>query len=261
MDKKQFVERAPIYYALAIVAYFKDTALQVASLGAMEEFYSVPNDDDPSESYSYIGKYLVLDRAVEWLVQRDVVSEIADDFGPSIFTLTLQADAILTALEADKSLPFSKYGMLNRPQDWLRHALRSLNNTYDNLEITPADFKNPDQEWEPLPLDRTDPALQKAIGALDDTIEQVRADNGYNATVPEERNYVLDGLSAVSKRLKEATAVSVPYIQKYALEPLGMIMRRFKDAALGVAAAAARQAVIEFLKQHGIKLLQGIFGP
>lgn len=259
MDKKQFVELAPAYYALAIVAYFRDTGLQIASLAAVDDFYQKPDEDEVGETYSYVQKYLVFQEAVTWLVDRGMITEVTDQFGPSIFALTSRSDAVLKDLEADKSLPFSKYALVTKAQDWLRSALFAVNNTYDRLEITPDDFEDPDREWEPLPLDRNDPALQKAISALDDTIEQVRADNGYNAIVPEERNYVLDGLSAVSRRLKEAATISVPYLQKYALDPLAIIVRRFKDAALGIAAAAARQAVIEFLKQHGIKLLQSIF--
>jgi hypothetical protein len=113
-----------------------------------------------------------------------------------------------------------------------------------------GDFANPDAEWEPLPLERTDPALQRAVEAIDATLKQVREDNGYNATVPEERNYVVASLSTASQVLKSENTTSIPFVRQYILEPLSKVARRFGGAALGAVAAGARAAVIEYVKQH-----------
>lgn len=37
-------------------------------------------------------------------------------------------------------------------------------------------------------------------------------------------------------------------IRQFAIEPLGRVVQRFRDAATGVAAAAAKAALIEWLK-------------
>lgn len=259
MDKSHFVKVAPAYYAVAIVAYFTDTGVDAASYNSIEGYYTVADGASPEDTVCYIDVYVLFDEAVNWLAERGLVREIRDDFGPSIYSLAPGAAIILEDLQRDPSTPFAKYNLLKDRQDWLRSALLSLNETYSRLGITREDFEQSDRDWEPLPLDRSDPQLQKAIGALNETIEQVRADNGYNATYPEERNYVLTSLSAAYKRLTEDASISVAWMRTFAFDPLAALLRRFKDAALGLIAAAAREALKEWLKRHGITILDDIF--
>jgi hypothetical protein len=115
------------------------------------------------------------------------------------------------------------------------------------------------KEWEPLQLERDDPQLKKAIAAVDDTAEKVRSDNGYAANLPEEREYVLDSLSTLSRRLKEASSISLAYLKEFAFAPLAKLLRRFKGAAIGLAASVAREAIREWLKRKGITLLDDLF--
>jgi hypothetical protein len=117
----------------------------------------------------------------------------------------------------------------------------------------------PHDEWEPLPLERDDPLLQKTVDAVDDTIEKVRSDNGYASNRPEEREYVLDGLSAFSKRLKEAASISLGYLKRYAVGPLRTLLTRFKDNAVGLAASVAKEALREWLRKKGISFLDDLF--
>ena len=151
---------------------------------------------------------------------------------------------------------FFKYEMAGDQDHWVREALRRLDREYARQDLQPSDFDvPPEREWEPLPLDRNDPDLQSTIEKIDETVEQVRRDNGYAAHLPEERTYVLETLSALSRKLKEATTTSVPYIRRYALEPLSMLVQRFGKAALGILASAAKEAVKEWLKKRGISIL------
>jgi hypothetical protein len=53
------------------------------------------------------------------------------------------------------------------------------------------DFDNPDAEWAPIKIDAGDPTVKKAVSSLENIIEEVRSDNGYSATYPQERDYVL----------------------------------------------------------------------
>lgn len=121
--------------------------------------------------------------------------------------------------------------------------------------IQATDFDQPDREWEPIPLDLSEPELKVAIQAVDEVIELVRADNGYAATIPEERAFVLDGLSVLSTRLKTSETVSVPFIQTYGVDPFMKLVRRFGGTAIELLVAAAREALKEWLKKKGIGFL------
>jgi hypothetical protein len=258
MDKGTFVEKAPIYYAMAVLAFFERNPSAVISEATLRGFYTV-SDDDMVEDYCFLQKAVLLDRAIAWLVGQRVISVTADDFGPPILERAVAAEPLIEQMKSDPSLPFGREAQLRDSGEWLRRALRSVNTNYDELGIQASDFNALDKDWEPLPLDRHDPQLEKAVAAIDETIEQVRGDNGYSANFPEERSYVLDGLSSVSRKLKESATVSVPYLRKYALEPLEKVIRRFKNAAPGIIATAARQALVELLKKYGIDLFHRLF--
>jgi hypothetical protein len=164
-----------------------------------------------------------------------------------------------TKLQEDKQYPFYKYALANDGDAWVRQALLGLDHQYQELEIKDEDFDDPPEEgWEPLPIDRDDPDLKSAIDKIDDTYEQVRADNGYAAHVPEERAYVMDSLEMVGRKLKEASAISLPYIRRYGIEPLSMLIRRFGPSAIGLLATAAKEALKEWLKKRGVFLLDDL---
>jgi hypothetical protein len=96
------------------------------------------------------------------------------------------------------------------------------------------------------------------MSALDKVVDELRGDNGYAATNPEEKAYVQDKLLAVTKRLKDASQISGMYLSEFAFKPLAIIIKRFGGAALGVAAAAAKEALASWLKSKGISFLDGL---
>src|SRR5205823_6541518 len=204
-------------------------------------------------------KVPLFEAALELLQEFGIINVIRDPFGPPIISPSEDFHNRIEAVAKDRSFPFYKYRLTGDGEVWLREALQSLDRSYSDLRIGAADFEIPDREWEPLPLERDDPLLQKAIDTVDETIEKVRADNGYAANLAEEREYVLEGLSAFSKRLKEATTISLGYIRKYAVGPLGTLLMRFKENALGLAASVAKEALREWLKRKGITFFDGLF--
>jgi hypothetical protein len=113
-------------------------------------------------------------------------------------------------------------------------------------------------EWQPIPIERELEVVEQLTRKLNEAIESIRSDNGYTANQPEERQFVLDGLRAVSKRIKEDTQISVMYVREYALVPLGLVIDRFGKAATGMFAEAARKAIVEWLKQYGIDILKSL---
>jgi hypothetical protein len=254
MEKSRFIEIGPVYYALAIISFFRSTRVVGSEEDIKQNFY------DETEDYNYLEHEPLFERAVDWLISREMLDVERDDFGPPIYRAADQMRDQAEQLEEDSDSPFYKFALSGRSGRWLRKALENVNSTYEDLGLSPKDFENPDGEWIPLPLDREDVALRTAIETLDQTIEQVRSDNGYNATLPEERSYVLEGLSGASKTLKTAATTSAPYIQRYLLEPLAIVIKRFKNAAISVIATAAKDAIVEYLKKHGAEWLARIFG-
>jgi hypothetical protein len=177
-----------------------------------------------------------------------------DPFGPTLISPSSDFLSQLHRITDDQSFLLFKYKLSSYDESWLRGALQVLDQEYMRLELVDADFEEPDKEWEPLPLEREDPQLQKAIEAVDDLTDKVRADNGYAVRLPEERVYVLDNLSALSRKLKEAETISVAYLREFAFPTLNRLLRRFANAAIGLTASAAKEALKEWLKRRGIAL-------
>lgn len=260
MDKIRFIEAAPLYYAAAIAAYLRFNN-NPTSFAPIEKSYEYSEDDGYGEQVtkSYVGYAVLFDQAIDWLRSHGMIEVILDDFGPPIYEPTPTFEALLTQLERDQALPF--YRLHRMGNAWLKQALETVNSTYDELKISKRDFESKGDEWEPIPLERSDPQLARTIGAIDETVELLRGDNGYGGAAPEEKEYVIEGLSAVAKRLKEGSSVSVPYLRRYAIEPLQLLIRRFGGAMIGIAATGAREAIVEFVKQHAAKILTFLFGP
>jgi hypothetical protein len=188
-----------------------------------------------------------------------LIEILSDDFGPPIISRSQDFYNVWDELKKDKQYPFYKYALAGNGDRWTREALQALEQQYQSLEITDQDFDAPpEQEWEPLPVDRRDPDLKTAIEKLDETHEQICADNGYAAHVPEERAYIMDSLGLALRKLKEASTISLPYLRRYAIEPLSMLIRRFGPSAIGIIAAAAREALKEWLRKRGVSFLDNL---
>jgi hypothetical protein len=188
---------------------------------------------------------------------------IPDDFGPSIYRTSQGYWENWSHLAEDRSSPFHKYEAVgDGAPGWLLQALQSIDQRYHELGIKPADFtQSADDEWEPIPLDRQEPSLAEAIEALDELAEELRQENGYGASFPEEKRYVLDKLNAGRKRLKEDLEISLLYLRTFVFDPLRTLIDRFKEAGIGILAASARAALSDWLKKNGISFLDGILGP
>lgn len=257
MDKSRFIEMAPIYYALAVGSHLhREYPRQSVTLDGILAKFTIDDGSGDPAGYCLLEREEILTHALEWLRTQEVLHILEDEFGPKIYILSEDWAYLYERLRNDTKLPFYKHYLISDKDTWLHSALSNINELYLKLGIEPEDFYAPDKEWAPLPLDRDDETLLTTIRELDKTIESVRGDNGYASTLPEERSFVLEALSSVSQKLKQATTVSLPYLRRYAFEPLAILVRRFKGAAISVTATATREALVEFLKQHGIKLLE-----
>jgi len=249
MDKIAFVDKAPSYYAFAIVTALKEARGSPKTISDLDEIIE-------SSQYRYLKKAPVLDEALRILSTSDGLEVIRDDFGPTLYQMRGDFNAWVTVL-AVKYPVFEKFGVVSKP--WLRSALRSVNDSFDELKLTPDDFEARDSVWEPIPLNRSDDTLVAATAAVDAAIDAAESDNGYAVHAPGEREYVVSSLKSFSDILKNKAQVTALQIKTFAIEPLTRLIRRFGPAALGVTADAAKQAIFEWLKANFAKAISWLF--
>jgi hypothetical protein len=218
---------------------------------------------DSGNSSALFSKAPVLKMAVDLLMQEGVLVCVTDEFAPPAYKKSGTYQDWFYKVAPEKFVPFAKYKQAKNDKDWIIAALHSVNNTYDALKMTADDFElaqqEPELEWEPLPIDRADPKLQEVEEKLDEAIAAIQGDNGYAASVPGEREYVLSHLRSFSETLKNKAEVYGRQIKTDAIEPLTRVVKRFGDAVVGIAAASARAALFEWLKAHWPKLVAWLF--
>lgn len=256
VDRNRFLEIAPRYYAVAIADFFSTHGNGASQKTIMKDYFGDDDSNDPDSRYNYIEKNVLFDRAVDVLLQLKMIEVTTDDFGPPIFETSTTFSTTWHELKKDKTTPFYKHSI---DESWLRSALLEINREYDRLGIKENDFEKPELEWEPLPLDRNTSELQEVTKKLDEVIEHVRSDNGYGATLPEEKSYVLDSLTTTAQKLEKNDTISWGYLQKHAFEPLKTVLRRFKDSATGAIATGLRTALEAWVKSQGIEALNHLW--
>lgn len=246
MDKIEFIEKAPLYYAAGIAFALLHAGDDVFTRDAID------NRLDPE--IANFKRDPLWNRAVSILRSHNVLSIIADDFGPVLYAPRPELDAWIGEA-APKLYPlFSK--VRTAGTSWLKEAIQNVNATYARLNLKEADFAAVEEsEWEPIPVDRNDPSLQTVRKAVDDAIQQIEADNGYAVNAPGERDYVVSNLKVFRVALREQAAIYALQVKAFVLDPLARVVTRFGTAATGLAASAARQAVFDWIKNHAAKLL------
>jgi hypothetical protein len=247
MDKKQFVESAPLYYAAAIYRAMREESH--SSSQSIKDAYRVTDEDDP-EGYTLLYVRVLFGAAIDWLKSRDMISIVTDDFGPDIYTVSQTGEAHFNYLSRDPKSPFGKMQLVAASaKGWLDPALRQVNIKFDELKVQAADFENPDAEWRPLPLEKSDAQREQVIEALDNVVQNIEQTNEYAEKLPEEKAHVIAGLTTLATTLRTATSTSLPFIKTYGLDPLAKLLKRFAGAALETTISVARLALTEWLKK------------
>jgi Skp family chaperone for outer membrane proteins len=196
--------------------------------------------------------------ALHILVDKKMLEQITADFGPPLYRRTETFPPEWEEMKKQDRSPAYKFALDPQRTAWLANALLAVNNACDEQKITQEDFLKPEAEWEPIPIDRTDPKLQKVTEAIDKAIQAVEEDNGYNATMPEEKAFVVDSLKAATEKLKKDNAISYAYLKRKAIDTLDILIRRFGKGSVGLVAQAARAAIFDWLKDIGSQLLHWI---
>lgn len=233
-------KKAAQYYALAI-AY---SVLSRHNDNAFSEdgINNAVNGDFPGESGDILKHIDILEIALGILVDRQILTRITDDFGPTVF---IRQDSAFNnykdwVSEADGiARKFDALGIQSRA--WLRSALMKINKTFISEEKASFD------EWQPIPVDRSNPEYQETEKKLDEALNVIRSDNGFADTFPDERNQVVSALETGLKIFRENSTVHVTYFRAFIIDPLTAAISRLKDNAAGTAAAIAKGAAIKWL--------------
>jgi hypothetical protein len=243
MEKIEFIEKAPQYYALAVTIFLRRNE------GKLLTIADFSTSSLTKTGYNHFTADLLLRRALELLSTHGVLEIITDDFGPTLY----RSSSVLSQWAKEDALRifplFDKYNQI-QSMDWLVAALMGVNSQFGSLDIQESDFGNKLEElqWEPIPLERTNEKLIAATTALDEAIEQIEQNNGYATTAPGEREHVLENLKAATKSLKERGHIYWAQLRSWAMEPLTRVVNRFGNAAVGVSSSAAKEALIDWLK-------------
>jgi hypothetical protein len=121
----------------------------------------------------------------------------------------------------------------------------------------PEDFETaPPDEWEPIPIDRQNPAFQEMQRTLEIAVREIESSNGYASSAPEERSYVVDQLTRLRDVLKTEAQVRWMVIKTFGIDSLAIVAKRFGKAAVGMAALAASRALQEWLKKAATKAIE-----
>jgi hypothetical protein len=251
MDKAEFIERAPIYYAIAIVQFLAEqNAVEARSLEILDRYNRYEGTDErPSLPFPPF-----FNRAVTWLVRERVLEVLNDDFAPQVLIRSDSFEAELDRISDDSTSPFNTYRRVRETLPWLFGALDRLETTRLALGVDEDDLEI--DEWAPLELDRSESELMAVIESVDDVVEKVRGVNGYADNMPQERAFTLESLTAFSQTLKESAATSASYIRRFAIEPIGILSRRFAKGTIELTIAAAKEALKAWLKKHELDWLE-----
>jgi hypothetical protein len=244
MERSRLIELAPQYYVIAVCNFYSEAANKIASSQTLWGMCGGVEKSAP-----------VFWRAIAMLLEKKMLEQIPDDFGPTLYTKTERLIPEWEASKKQAGTPASKYAMDPNRGVWLVAALEAVNKACVESKLVKEDFVKPEAEWEPIPVDRTDTKIQKITDALDKTIEAVEGDNGYNATMPEEKAFVVDSLKAATAKLKNDPTISFAYLKRNAINTLDVLIRRFGKASVGLVAQAAREAIFEWLKNIGGQIL------
>jgi hypothetical protein len=132
MDKAEFIDVAPRYYATAILVYLQQRSESVSEQ-KLSEYYSARTSE--AERVSYLDRFRLFDIAVAFLRKDGLIETVHDAFGPTLIKRASDFTNKYNALSQDTNFPLYKYRLANSGiesgMEWLRMALRELDRTYD----------------------------------------------------------------------------------------------------------------------------------
>lgn len=264
MDKQAFLNLAPEYYMLALYIHLQSHADYYTDSGWQKDFSHY--DEDAAHEYCYVSIDALRAEAFRLMQEHGSVTVIEDPFGPTIWQKTGSLDDLSDQLENSQASVFFRAKVSGDPKGWLYSALQKLNLTADELQITSADFQQkpignitleatievkdpePVDEWAPITIDQTNPAVSEATKQLNAATEAIEQDNGYSATHPQERDAVVTDLKGGLEKMKSGV-VSVNWVRRTVLA-LKIGGFRFANTMKGQIIDGALAALKDVVKNH-----------
>ena len=265
MANKSFLERALPYYVLAIATtmygHSQSNSTPLSGHDIRSRWRIRESWEGETHELELLADEDLFKGAIAVCEEHHLLESLVDDFGPDYYLPTDEAHNGYTSLQVAYAAFFRKHEKAG--DGWLSGALEEI--ARQRAEARKAGHQdNPSvnlatsDEWAPLPLHRESPKLAEVSAAIDRTIEAVRTDNGYSATHPEERRWVLDNLKVFATTIKQETQISLAYVREFAVKPILRLVERFGNSASGMIASAARDTIKDWLKSLGKHVLESI---
>lgn len=184
------------YYAAGILRWSTASRNESFFPGDLADWYDGSDYDTDSSSYFSDGDLVLT--ALGLLVELGAVERHIDRYGPTVFAVKGSSSHRL-ALEYPQS-PFArdkKFGVR-----WTKEALKSVSKNDENQGIEPRAIIADYDQWTPLLLDRENPDYNQALTELSASIRQIAEDNGFAATMPDERDNLVLHAEATIESLK-----------------------------------------------------------
>jgi hypothetical protein len=210
--------------------------------------------DDKHEwvSFAYLRRVLPNDTPnairldLELLVRNDDALRDSDTrfkANPSLYIASLSQSQFRYEVDADR-YKISKSGiekiekLTDEQYEWLAREVRT-----GPAPPPPSDL---DDEWQPIPIDRTTPQAIDAIDKSESALREIEQSNGYAASDPDERNSIVETIRGTLATLKSGI-ISRKAIIAGLLAPFRYIAKKFGEATLGEAAKTAASAIVKWL--------------
>jgi hypothetical protein len=191
----------------------------------------------PEEQLKVLFQFPVSDNLLKTasahLHSANLLADVSRSLGRKIYRISTKGILHVEEQLKDKNSAISKFKL---------HGESALNVVGDPVPPSEEKVPKPDK-WEPLPIERDSPKHKEAVAAIEKTIETVKADNGYAATYPEERNSILWTLGAGVNALREGL-ITRQQVDVLLLKPLKYLAKKFVDSILGESAKATLAKLI-----------------
>jgi hypothetical protein len=146
--------------------------------------------------------------AVQMFLRKGWLQLIEDDFAEPHVKLSLPTEELASRDEQYAELSRKLEQLGNSRNSFLASALGRIATSFDDKDLTayldamsPRALSDPktqasptaldDAPWEPLAIDRDNPAYKEAVAASEAALREIEGSNGYATTEPEERNAIV----------------------------------------------------------------------
>ena len=182
MDKAEFVQEAPVYYALAIATELSRSGEKISKSEIMKKFGHQSDGYDADTYINLLNNDSLWEMGIEWLRQRGMVEVKTLSFGPPLYArgekfskewhdLVSRSDAVSV---------FRTYGVISDADDWLTESLLDIYRESGRLNLVPQDFAR-FSNIRPKLLDRWDVPEHRPVSDLPQISENLTDEDATQA--------------------------------------------------------------------------------